>query len=151
MSENLPPGYVHPPDEIDVIPEDELRGELRRVLFRLNSANAAIEVLQRAEQSAVSEADSMRSRLQKALGLLRTALLYNQGRRETWIDEANALVVEKVMPPDHQKMDTYGDCKCRVCRPELYAAGVETSVKMTDVAPGYVCPGCARPYLVPSE
>jgi hypothetical protein len=51
--------------------------------------------LQRAEQSAVSEADSLRSRLQKALGLLRTALLYNQGRRETWIDEANALVVER--------------------------------------------------------
>jgi hypothetical protein len=62
---------------------------------KLDSANAAIEVLQRAEQSAVSEADSMRSRLQKALGLLRTALLYNQGRRETWIDEANALVVER--------------------------------------------------------
>ena len=30
------------------------------------------------------------------------------------------LLSENTAPNDHQKCDVYGDCRCRMCRPDLY-------------------------------
>lgn len=55
MSDNLPSGYVEPPDHIDVMDERELRLEFRGVLTKLSVAREAIAAL-RAELDASQKA-----------------------------------------------------------------------------------------------